>query len=179
MMGIRFTCQYIIKTPALHKIRNFQSGRFHKSRRNIYQFYQSITQESLFKDGRTGNNQGHMDKTFIEIGTFPVQAVISAHFPVITHENNDRVFTQAGLIEIRKQSSKLIINQFNFRVVISETLPFFLLRKRSYGLRLSILPPLDHILLLMGRLALHLSVFPERQRHLFNVQPVFIFLRRI
>ena len=120
-----------------------------------------------------------MHEALIEIGALPIQPMVAAHFTVITHENNNRIITQPRSVKVRKQSSKLVIDQLYFRIVISEMLPFFFIRKRTYGLRLAILSTLNHILLLMGGLPLHLTVFPERQRHIFYAQPVFVFLRRI
>ena len=101
-----------------------------------------------------------MNQRLIEIGAFPIKAMVPIHLAVITHKNHERLLPLPRLLQVIHQTAKLIVNQLYLRIIITKTFSPVILRQRRVRFRLPILAALHIILLLVRRFAVQLPILP-------------------
>ncbi|GFI18957.1 hypothetical protein IMSAGC009_04137 [Lachnospiraceae bacterium] len=98
---------------------------------------------------------------------------------MVTHKHDDGIFPLSGFFQIVDQTSKLVIQMLHKSIIFQCIFLFFLFRQPHCRAHHSALCTyIIGIFLTLGLVA-QLPFFPERQRHIFQIQSVLKFLWRI
>ena len=107
---------------SVYVLRHFSAGNVNKCRQNIPDFHHLFQMTSRFYHCshifRQTEHKRDMDRTFISIRFTPV-VMIAEHITVVGYKQNHRIFIQSFLFQRLDNTSDLVVNKSNRRIIVT------------------------------------------------------------